>query len=304
MNTWSSLRLVCPRCAGALRCEEARAVCPSCVGEYPIDAGILDLRLGRRGAAGYRPEYFQSLERHERRHFWFVARRRTVLEALRRTVPDLAARRLVDIGCGAGSLTRFLADHGVPLAAGCDAYPEALAFARLRLDVPLLLVDEGRLLPLGPGQELVGMFDVLEHIDDDAATLAHLASVLAPGGIVALTVPAHPFLFDEMDELACHRRRYDAAGLRARLEAAGFRIRLLSHFMLPLVPMLVAARMAGRWVARWRSPLQRRSVELRPIPIVNGLLGLLIGLERPALGRVALPMGSSLIAIAERRDAA
>ncbi len=301
MSGWTSLRLTCPRCAGALRCEQTRAVCLACGGGYPIDDGVLDLRLGRRGAAGYRPEYFESLESFEGRHFWFAARRRTVLEALRRTVPDLATRRLVDIGCGGGKLTRFLSDHGVPVAAGCDAYPEALILARRRLDAPLVLVDEGRLVPFGVGQELIGMFDVLEHIDDDAATLDHLASLLVPGGIVALTVPAHPFLFDEMDELACHRRRYDASGLRTRLEAAGFRIRLLSHFMLPLVPLLVASRMAGRWVARWRSPLQRRSVELRPIPIVNGLLGLLTSLERPALGRVALPMGSSLIAIAERR---
>ena len=301
MSGWSSLSLACPRCAGSLRCEATGAVCRACAAGYAIEGGVLDLRLGRRGAAGFRPEYFESLERFERRHFWFAARRRTVLEALRRSVPDLATRRLVDIGCGGGNLTRFLSDHGVALAAGCDAYPEALAFAHRRLEVPLVLLDEGRLPPLGPGQELIGMFDVLEHIDDDVATLRHLALQLAPGGILALTVPAHPFLFDEMDELACHRRRYDAKSLRAKLTAAGFRIRLLSHFMSPLVPLLVASRTAGRLVAHWRSPLQRRSVELRPLPVINGLLALLMSVERAALGRVALPMGSSLIAIAERR---
>ncbi len=299
-SAWSSLRLVCPRCAGALRCQQAGAVCLGCAAEYPLAEGVLDLRLGRRGDAGYRPEYFDSLESHARQNFWFAARRRTVLEALKRTVPDLAARRLFDIGCGSGNLTRYLSDNGVALAGGCDAYPEALAFARRKVDVPLVLVDEGRMLPLGAGQDLIGMFDVLEHMDEDVATLEHLASLLAPGGIVALTVPAHPFLFDEMDVLACHRRRYDRAGLRARLEGAGFRIRLLSHFMAPLVPLLMASRIAGRCFARWRSPLQRRSVELRPIPLVNELLGLLISIERPALRRVALPFGSSLVAIAER----
>ncbi len=304
MKAWSSLGLICPRCATTLRCEQSRATCSGCSAEYSIEDGILDLRLGRRGAAGYRPEYFASLERFERRHFWFAARRRTVLRALRRTVPDLASRRLVDIGCGGGNTTKFLADHGVPLAAGFDAYPEALAFARRRIEVPLVLMDEGRRLPLAFGQQLIGMFDVLEHIDDDTGTLEHLASLLVPGGIAALTVPAHPFLFDEMDTLACHRRRYDAAGLRRTLGAAGFRIRLLSHFMFPLLPLLMASRMAGRWLTRWRTPLQHRSVELRPIPVLNGLLGLLLRLEGPALGRVSLPLGSSLIAIAERRSEA
>ena len=214
-------RLSALRGDASLRRTRGRSA-SACAAAYPIAEGVLDLRLrtARRRPAIVRSTS-SSLERFERRHFWFAARRRTVLEALRRTVPDLAARRLVDIGCGGGDLTRFLVDNGVALAAGCDAYPEALAFARRRLDAPLVLVDEGRLPPLASGQELIGMFDVLEHIDDDVATLEHLASLLVPGGILVLTVPAHPFLFDEMDGLACHRRRYDAAGLRGARRRPG-----------------------------------------------------------------------------------
>jgi 2-polyprenyl-3-methyl-5-hydroxy-6-metoxy-1,4-benzoquinol methylase len=301
VTDWSSVSLSCPRCRGRLRCGEAGALCLACGAPYVVEGGVLDLRVGPRGAAGFRPEYFEQLERFEHRHFWFAARRRTVLRALRQTVPDLARRRLVDVGCGGGSLTSYLAENGVPLAAGCDAYPEALVFAHRRLASPLVLVDEGRLVPLGPGQELVGMFDVLEHMDDDLGTLSHLASLLAPGGIVALTVPAHAFLFDEMDVLACHRRRYEARELRATLEKAGLETLLLSHFMASLVPLLVAARIAGRFLSRGRSPLERRAAEFRPPAIVNGLLGLVLSLERLSLGHFPLPVGSSLIAVARRR---
>jgi SAM-dependent methyltransferase len=305
LSAWSSLRLACPRCAGTLRCEEAGAVCLACAAAYPLAEGVLDLSVGRRGAAGFHPEYFQRLESFEQRHFWFAARRRMVLMALRRAVPDLAGRHLFDIGCGGGDLARFLADNGVALAGCCDPYLEALGIAHRKLQAPLVLVNEGRLPPLGFGQDLVGMFDVLEHIDDDVGTLEHLASVLVPGGVLVLTVPAHGFLFDEMDELAYHRRRYDRPSLRDKLERAGFRIRLLTHFMSPLVPMLLVVRTVGRWwVGGRQRPMQRRALELRRVPLVNGAVGLLMDLERQLLRHLSLPLGSSLIAVAERPSAA
>ena len=69
--------------------------------------------------------------------------------------------------------------------------------------------------PLAPGQAMLGFFDVLEHIDDDLGTLRWAWQPLEPGGILVLTVPAHPFLFDDMDRLAHHRRRYRRHELRA-----------------------------------------------------------------------------------------
>src|SRR4029078_9351796 len=117
----------------------------------------------------------------------------------------------------------------IPLAGACDAYLESLRLVRRLVEAPLARVDAGRLPPLAAGQSLIGLFDVLEHIDDDEGTLLFLASVLEPGGYLALTVPANPFLFDEMDELAHHRRRYRRGDLGKKLEAAGFETVLLTH---------------------------------------------------------------------------
>ena len=209
---------------------------------------------GRAGARGRPPRARRASIRTssrrctqvEDRHFWFVGRRQVVLSALRRAVPDLASRRLFDVGCGSGGLLAFLSRSGVGVAGACDVYPESLRLVRAQLDAPLVLVDEGRPLPLGRGYDLLGMFDVLEHIDDDVGALRALRESLAPGGALVLTVPAHQWLFDEMDEIAFHRRRYDRAGLRRALEESGFEVRLLSHFMSPLVPLLVLMRSAGR----------------------------------------------------------
>jgi SAM-dependent methyltransferase len=262
---------------------------------------VLELVAGHRGTPGFDPHFFSTLREVEDRHFWFVGRRQVVLSALRRAVPDLASRRLFDVGCGSGGLLAFLSRSGVAVAGACDVYPESLRLVRAQLDVPLLRVDEGRRLPLGRGYDLLGMFDVLEHIDDDVGALRALGESLAPGGALVLTVPAHPRLYDEMDEIAFHRRRYERAGLRRVLEEGGFEVRLLSHFMSPLVPILILIRWAGKRLHGGRSRvLQRRRAEFRVVPGVNALMRGVLALERAAMAHAPLPFGSSLVAVAVR----
>jgi SAM-dependent methyltransferase len=294
-----SLALVCPRCRSAIETGKTRAKCLTCGAEYPVRQGVLHLVAGRLGATGFDPHYFPTLAAVEKDHYWFAARRRVVRDALERAVPDLSERALFDLGCGSGGLLQYLGESGVRLAGACDVYPESLEIVRRRVGVPLVLVDEGRFPPLGPGYSLVSMFDVLEHIDDDVGTLGHLFSILEPGGVVVLTVPAHPFLYDEMDEIAHHRRRYRRDELRRKLRAEGFEVRRLAHFMAPLVP-LVVLRWLRRALSRRGSALDRRRLELSVVPGVNRVMSAVLALERPIVRLGGLPFGSSLIAVASR----
>jgi len=277
------------------------ARCDGCGADYPERGGILDLTRGRAGRAGYDPHYFGTLPLIEDSHFWFVTRREVILEGLRACVDDLGQRALFDVGCGSGGLLAFLEASGLAVAGACDAYPQGLALARGRVRAPLVLVDEGKPPPLAPGQRLIGLFDVLEHLDDDEGTLRFLWSVLEPGGVLVLTVPAHPFLFDEMDELAHHRRRYTRHELGDKLRAAGFEVRLLSHFMALLVLPLIVLRAVGRRLpGRLARAKERRDSELRVVPVVNGLFRSLLRLERLWLRVSSLPFGSSIVALARR----
>jgi hypothetical protein len=116
-------------------------------------------------------------------------------------------------------------------------------------------------------------------------------------------VPAHAFLFDEMDRLAHHRRRYARAELRAKLEAAGYEVRSLFHFMASLVPLLLLTRAVGR-VLPWAQAARRRDLEMSVLPIVNPGLAALLSVERWALRRGwSFPFGTSLLAVAVRPDA-
>lgn len=295
----ADLRLVCPRCRSPLAASVSGASCGACRAAFPAPEGVFDLRTGSVGAAGFDPHYFPTLAEVEREHYWFVTRRELVRDVLRDAVPDLERRALFDVGCGSGGLLAFLGQSGLRLAGACDVYPESLALVRKRVAAPLLLVDAGRFPPLGAGQTLVSLFDVLEHIDDDLGTLKHLFEVLEPGGVLVLTVPAHPFLFDEMDVIAQHRRRYTRRELGDKLRAAGFLVHRLAHFMALLVP-LVTLRWTLRVLPGRRSAMERRKRELGVTPVLNGMMRALLRLERPLVLAGALPFGSSLIAVAER----
>jgi SAM-dependent methyltransferase len=292
-----ALSLVCPACGEALSVAPAGRSCFRCGRRYEERQGLLDLRTTSVGPAGFDPRYHEGLSALEERHFWFVTRREVILRALKRAVSDLETRPMFDIGCGSGGLVAYLEKAGVPVAGACDAFPEGLELARCRLDKPLLLVDDGRHPPLGPGQPMIGLFDVLEHIDDDSGMLRWLHSVLEPGGVLALTVPAHPFLYDYKDAMSRHRRRYTRPDLRDKLEAAGFEVRFLEHFMAVMVPI--------RWLGRLtafgtRKGEGQRPDELTMVPWVNGVMWAVLRAERLLSWWMSLPFGTSLVAVAGR----
>ena len=293
--------VVCPSCAAALSFGAAEAVCSGCGRRYGKTGGVWCLTAGRESAPGFDPHYFPALAAVENVHFWFVSRRAVIVDALRSVFHDLESVPLFDVGCGTGGLAAFLEHSGLRLEGACDAHLSALRVARDRLRSPVVLVDDGRLPPLAPGRSLVGLFDVLEHIDDDEGVLRSIRDVLRPGGRLVITVPAHPFLYDEADRMACHRRRYRRRELGGKLQAAGLEVERLTHFMAILVPGLVAARAAGWLLQPWLgSARDRRDAELRVIPVFNAALRAWLALERACLRVGTFPFGTSLLAIARR----
>ena len=296
----AALALICPACGAPLAPAAGGRTCSACGASYPERGGVLFVTTGHEGRPAYDPHYFDTLPQVEGRHFWFLARREVIADGIKDAVPDWRSRPLFDIGCGTGGLLAYLAGAGIPVAGACDAYLRAVETTRARLEVPVLLVDEDGPPPLGPGQPALALFDVLEHIDDDEGALRWMHSVLEPGGALVLTVPAHPRLFGPADRLAHHRRRYTRRELLDKLAAAGFEVRRLTHFMAPLVPLLAVSRGLMHTFGRH----DRKDAELQVVPGLNGFLRLVLRLERLWLRRLPLPFGSSLLAVAVRKEAA
>lgn len=162
--------------------------------------------------------------------------------AVRRLVRELRPDTLLDIGCGRGNVTRLVAPYARHTLA-VEISAEAARLARRTLaECPRTDVLAADVLALGGGygSPLTGRFDlvllseVLEHLDDDRAALEACYALLRPGGWLLVTVPAHPHLWTEMDELIGHRRRYTRAGLSGRLEDARFQVERLLSWGFPL----------------------------------------------------------------------
>ena len=237
---------------------------------------------------------YAQMHELEDRHWWFTGRRRIVAEMIRRLglPPDA---RLLDAGCGTGGNLALLAGFGEPIGAEYDA--EAARLARARGVCEVVRAGLPHAMPFAPGRfDLVTLLDVLEHIEDDAASLRTLASLLAPGGHLLLTVPAFPFLWGPHDEAHHHHRRYRAAGLRAVIEGAGLKLQWQSYYNSSLFPAVAAVRLLHRLLPA--GPVGDE-LALPPAP-VNALLEALFAAERHLLGRVRLPAGVSLIAVARR----
>ncbi len=165
---------------------------------------------------------------------------------------------------------------------------------RLGPGVPLLQVD-ARDIPYVEEFDVLGAFDVLEHIDEDEAVLRAMCEALRPGGGLLLTVPQHPFLWSAVDDWSRHRRRYTRADLLGKLAAAGFQAIRATSFSTLLLPAILLAR--ARPLPAEFDPC----FELRIHPALNTLFGGLASIER-ALIRLgcSFPAGGSLFVVARR----
>lgn len=238
---------------------------------------------------------FDRMAEQDQVHWWYVARRRILERLIDRALALPPAARILEIGCGTGHNFEMLKGLGSLDAVEIDPQARALASRRLGREV------QAAPLPDLPGiaeksYHLVALLDVLEHVDADEAALSSIASRLAPGGRILVTVPAYQWMWSAHDVAHHHKRRYSKRGLKRVAEAAGLRVERIGFFNSLLLPLAAAARIAGKLAGRTSS-----DDAIPPAP-VNKLLRFVFGLERHLVGRVPLPAGLSLFAILAPRS--
>ena len=251
----------------------------------------------------YHAEHFEPLFASEERHFWFRSRNRCIAAATR-LIPNVSSvNDVIEHGCGTGFVLAEL-QRLFPRARvlGADLYAEGLALAKRRFAGPLLQTD---ILTCNFREafDLVGLFDVLEHLDDDLRVLRALREHLRPGGHLLLTVPAHMALWSDYDWASGHRRRYSRPQLVARLSEAGFAMEYCTEFMFALFPLMFVRRRLKRGRAQSRkepgAAAERIQEELKIGPLLNRVLELLLRPEPWWIRhRRRLPGGTSLLALA------
>jgi SAM-dependent methyltransferase len=193
---------------------------------------------------------------------------------------------VLDIGCGDGLFFDALREFGQ--VEGVE--PEASLLdpaGRWRSAIRAVPFDERFQPPHRFG--LVLLLDVLEHLEDPAAALRQAVSLLAPGGVVLITVPAFQALWTRHDDLNHHRRRYSRSQFAALAREAGLRIGSSRYFF----QWVAVAKLVARAVESVRSgPPALPTIPAEP---VNRLLIAATRLETRVAAAVSLPFGSSLM---------
>jgi SAM-dependent methyltransferase len=271
--------------------------CRACGYAPPLVAGFPAFAPGlATGEEGYDPAYFARLYALEAHNYWFRARNALLTWALRRYFS--AARTFLEIGCGTGFVLAGVARAMPQLAVhASEVASRGLPFAAQRAPRAELFQMDARAIPFAGHFDVIGMFDVLEHIEEDGAVLAEAHRALNDGGGLIITVPQHPFVWSGYDEHAHHVRRYTARDLRDKVLLAGFRIVMMTSFVSLLLPLM----MLSRWLQRKPAADYDVLADLKVGRITNFVLEAILAFERVLIrAGVRFPAGGSLLLVAQR----
>ena len=257
----------------------------------PLSAGPdPGVRTDSSPASGFPDEAPRLLFAVKDGHFWFAHRRLAIREAARRCLPGAASARVLDLGCGDGEVLAELSRHFQ--AVGLDPRVNDLSLARHR-GVTRLVAARGDSPPFARCFDLVGLFDVVEHVADDAGLLRRAAELVVPGGFLLLTVPADPRLWGKFDRYAGHYRRYTKRALQDLLrDAALEQARILPLFRI-LWPLARIQILLGR-----QKDVADPEREYRVPGIWNALLRGSLAVERRLCGASEKGTGTSWLAVA------
>lgn len=276
-------------------------VCPAC-GNTPLERnGFLAFAPELAGQNdGFNPKFFQLMAAVEPKHFWFVVRNRILMDVMRKYFPEPC--KVLEMGCGTGFvLSGLRATFPQTRLSGSDIFTEGLVFTAQRVPSASLIQMDARRIPFQEEFDLIGAFDVLEHIEEDNVALAQMHQACKPGGGIVLTVPQHRWLWSRMDNFAHHKRRYTRAELVEKATEAGFRVAYTTSFVSLLLPLMLASR----WLRKPGSGMdeQMDTAGLTISKLTNAVLGTVMRIEWLLIrAGLSFPFGGSLLLVAKKLD--
>jgi len=156
---------------------------------------------------------------------------------------------------------------------------------------------DARQIPFEMEFDVIGAFDVLEHIDEDDVVLQQMFQAIKPGGGVILTVPQHRFLWSIVDEYSFHKRRYTRKKLIKKVKDAGFQVVYATSFVSFLLPLMLLSRIRRQKTRDNFDPV----AELKINFCLNMIFENTLEIERAFIKfGFSFPAGGSLLMIAKR----
>ncbi len=239
---------------------------------------------------------FSQLAAIEPNNFWHRSRNSLLIWAFQKYFPE--AKNFLEIGCGTGFVL-----HGFQNAmprlklSGSEIYSEGLSYAKQRVPQADLFQMDARRIPFSEEFDVIGAFDIIEHVEEDEQILRQMHSALKNNGGILLTVPQHPFLWSQYDERAHHVRRYGASELKQKVLSAGFKILNMTSF----VSFLLPAMMLSRFIYKKPDESYGVMTELHQKGVLNKILERILDFERFFIRKgVRFPAGGSLLVAAKK----
>ena len=287
--------IVCPRCGNVLVEGEERFSCHACQYRAEKEAGIALFNPEILEDHGdYKAEGLDAVYSQERRHPWFRHRVSVIRKAFLAHVAK--TEDILEVGAGTGHTARALLADGYQNFSVGEIHKNGLLYAK-QYGLEKLYQFDLRSSPFREHFDVVALFDVLEHIADDALVVRNIYDMLRPGGRVILTVPAHRWLWSRIDELSSHHRRYNRKGLASLLRAAGFEVLKARYFFTALVPALLVRSFVSR-NATWATVESESGLTVSPLG--NLVLRLASGPGDFLLSPLRGFVGGSLLAVARK----
>lgn len=249
----------------------------------------------------YPKKAFEILYEIEKKHFWFSSKNEVIKIIIERVIRPTKNFSFLEVGCGNGIVLEMLENFGFSLT-GLDVNIEGLKIASRRTNATLICADIYK-LKYRNKYEAIGLFDVIEHIQDDKHFLKKCGEMLSTKGVIILTVPANMRLWSRIDKISGHKRRYDKSNLAILLDDAGYKIEFVSYFnCLLYVPQLLFRKFSKR-VLKEKNDENVLMHQLKiPPSFINTSLKWLCLLEAQLLRITSIPFGTSLIIVGSKKD--
>lgn len=230
------------------------------------------------------PSFFEYLKKAEEKHFWFQIRRKWIFDKLKKFIPPPA--KVLEVGCGTGNVSSFLAKKGYEVT-GCEFYTDAINRAWPGF---MIVQGDASILPFEDDSfDIVGLFDVIEHFQNDITLIKEARRVVRKDGIIVITVPAREELWRWIDEIALHKRRYTKEKIKKLFREANLNTLLIEYLFMSLyMPM------------KYIRSKDKNDDLFKINRFLNSLLYKLFDIERIISKVLPLPIGTSLIGIAQK----
>ncbi len=233
---------------------------------------------------------YQKNYEFEDNFWWFVGRKQIIKTILDGMTPK--HQEIVDIGCGTGGTTDILNKYGN--VKGLDSSEVALSYCKKRGLTNIELYTPPEVPIKEKSVDLITLFDVLEHIENDKAFLKTLNCKIKPKGYLLLTVPTYDALWSGEDDVSLHFRRYNKRKLVHILNETNFRIVRFSYFNFFLLPAIYLIIKLSKFTNK------AHESNLRPLlEIINKCLTNILKFESYLIKELSLPFGASAIVLAQ-----